>query len=475
MLNFQQWLETKEELNNKEKRSLITELELSGCIHNTSQKKDNWEKLSGRLDLSDFINLEILNCSFNEITFLNLSNCPKLKQLECRDNELTEIQFPNSLQELEILKAWNNNLTEIDWDIFSNSLSYISISNNDLKERDIEVFHKFTNLKELYLGTDVIDRLEQRKYNRFLGSLKLLLEKCKQLEKLQIENSGIDEDLKHLPQDLQIISWHKQNDNIARIIPLERLYVIGNNLSRFIYKWGKGKEKNDSNIKIVELSKLENPDSFNRQRQLVTGIKWTNRATSVIGGSLLLVGANQGNFRYNEIGGVIAIIAPFIETLTSYIDDKIYSIKQRNWDDFLTDSQTFLYNYNELLGILSQFENSKKLLGSVNIALKDLNEKLKRFLEIYDSNQDHEIQISELVIKRNILSEDLAKEDNSNLQSIINSIKALERNIIKYRKFSYYEGATFSREDSTLGKVLETSDDKLNENVSLIRQVESLS
>jgi len=43
----------------------------------------------------------------------------------------------------------------------------------------------------------------------------------------------------------------------------------------------------------------------------------------VVGGSLLLIGTSQNNDQYTETGGIIAIVAPFIETVTSQMNDKI--------------------------------------------------------------------------------------------------------------------------------------------------------
>jgi len=48
----------------------------------------------------------------------------------------------------------------------------------------------------------------------------------------------------------------------------------------------------------------------------------------VIGGALLLVGTNESNDELTKIGGIIAITAPFFETLTSFLDDKFYQVKQ---------------------------------------------------------------------------------------------------------------------------------------------------
>jgi len=41
--------------------------------------------------------------------------------------------------------------------------------------------------------------------------------------------------------------------------------------------------------------------------------------------------------RYTQTGGVIAIAAPFIETLTSYVNEQVYDEKQRRWDEFERD------------------------------------------------------------------------------------------------------------------------------------------
>jgi len=75
-----------------------------------------------------------------------------------------------------------------------------------LEDQNIEVITCFTNLEELYLGTDIISRLEKNIYNGFNGSLKLLLQSCKKLKKLQIEGTGIDYDLKNIPKNLKVIS-----------------------------------------------------------------------------------------------------------------------------------------------------------------------------------------------------------------------------------------------------------------------------
>jgi Leucine-rich repeat (LRR) protein len=44
--------------------------------------------LEGELDLTDFSNLEELNCSTNALTKIDLKNCRKLKILKCSHNSL---------------------------------------------------------------------------------------------------------------------------------------------------------------------------------------------------------------------------------------------------------------------------------------------------------------------------------------------------------------------------------------------------
>ena len=66
-------------LNQNYPNKEVTKMSLSGWNDKDDkwEVKTNWEKLTGELDLSEFPNLEKLDCSYNEITTLNLSNCPK--------------------------------------------------------------------------------------------------------------------------------------------------------------------------------------------------------------------------------------------------------------------------------------------------------------------------------------------------------------------------------------------------------------
>jgi len=58
------------------------------------------KNLIGSLNLSDFVNLEILDCWGNQLTDLKLDNCQQLRILNCNDNQLTNLDL-TSLDKLE--------------------------------------------------------------------------------------------------------------------------------------------------------------------------------------------------------------------------------------------------------------------------------------------------------------------------------------------------------------------------------------
>jgi Leucine-rich repeat (LRR) protein len=70
-------------------------------------------KLEKELDLSDFINLEMLFINNQKITGLKLLNCSKLTYLNCSNNELKSLNLNNSTN-LEDVICSNNLLTELD-------------------------------------------------------------------------------------------------------------------------------------------------------------------------------------------------------------------------------------------------------------------------------------------------------------------------------------------------------------------------
>jgi hypothetical protein len=140
----------------KEQRNAIKKLDVSR------------RNLRGELDLSDFVNLEELDCFDNKLTSLNLNNCTKLKEVYCSNNQLTNLILPKDC----------NDLKELD------------LSNNSFYQ-DLSFLQEAVNLEKFWLEN-----------NKFYGSLEYL-KKMKNLKELTIQETGINEGLRHLPDNLK--------------------------------------------------------------------------------------------------------------------------------------------------------------------------------------------------------------------------------------------------------------------------------
>ncbi|CAJ0760357.1 4524_t:CDS:10 [Entrophospora sp. SA101] len=82
------------------------------------------KNLESHLDLKDFTNLKVLNCSYNKLTSIDLTGLNQLEEVQCPGNYLTNFDYSvlNS-EKLTILNISDNNLTEQDFikEIFSSS------------------------------------------------------------------------------------------------------------------------------------------------------------------------------------------------------------------------------------------------------------------------------------------------------------------------------------------------------------------
>jgi len=120
-INAQQYLDEKYP---KEKRNKITELDIGG------------KNLEGELNLSDFTNLEKLDCSSNHyLTSLQLNNNSKLKSVKCDWNKLSQLVINNCCG-LERLDCSRNELTELDLSKCS-GLQNLNCSCNKLKKLEL--------------------------------------------------------------------------------------------------------------------------------------------------------------------------------------------------------------------------------------------------------------------------------------------------------------------------------------------------
>jgi len=109
MVNAQEWLNKEYPIN---RRNEITELDIS------KGKVKKWlihdSTLKGDLNLTEFTNLQILNCSGHELTGLNVSGCRYLAELDCQNNKLNNLNFSNCPNLEKINCDFNKYLKEID-------------------------------------------------------------------------------------------------------------------------------------------------------------------------------------------------------------------------------------------------------------------------------------------------------------------------------------------------------------------------
>jgi len=128
------------------------------------------------LNISNCVNLTELNVHKNQLTSLELNNCLNLKALQCFGNQLTSLTLPKSNQaslvnnnelssnevnhdssrnELSVIEVSNNYLTTFNYDCLNPlTLKELVIANNNLAATDLEVFTHFVNLTSLYIGNE---------------------------------------------------------------------------------------------------------------------------------------------------------------------------------------------------------------------------------------------------------------------------------------------------------------------------------
>ncbi len=94
--------------------------------------------------IEHFVNLKVLDCSYNKLTELDISKNTMLIELSCSDNQLTDLDISNNTA-LTWLSCSNNQLIELDTSN-NTALTNIYCSNNQLIELDVS---NNTELEEL--------------------------------------------------------------------------------------------------------------------------------------------------------------------------------------------------------------------------------------------------------------------------------------------------------------------------------------
>jgi uncharacterized repeat protein (TIGR01451 family) len=89
----------------------LTSLDVSACI-NLASIYCNFNQLNS-INITNCINLSFLNCIQNQLTSLNASSCTGLNYLECGGNDLTSLNV-SGLSALTLLSCGSNLLTSLD-------------------------------------------------------------------------------------------------------------------------------------------------------------------------------------------------------------------------------------------------------------------------------------------------------------------------------------------------------------------------
>jgi len=195
---------------------------------NGYNRPDN-EKLASSLDLSDFINLEELDCSNNQLMALKLDNCLGLKKIACSHNQLTQLDLTN-LSQLKEIYCIGNYLQDLKLPLSAEQLTNLNIAGNNLPEQDLSMFSRFINLEMLSIGggegylspgnkKKVQHRIKQGIYNRFVGSLEPLKNLTK-LRKLYISNTDLNGGVECLSESI------KEIDYSTKMIPQSKVREI---------------------------------------------------------------------------------------------------------------------------------------------------------------------------------------------------------------------------------------------------------
>ena len=115
--------------------SNIADLTGIGSFLNLVNLNCSYNQLTS-ISVSNLTNLYYLTCSYNQLTSLNILNTPNLDILDCRNNQLTTIDFSTSTSFLHVICSnnlitgfiVNNTITIGEFDCDNNQISYFDLS-----------------------------------------------------------------------------------------------------------------------------------------------------------------------------------------------------------------------------------------------------------------------------------------------------------------------------------------------------------
>jgi hypothetical protein len=246
MVTTQEWLEQKYPNKSEVKEIKLINSENVNGGSLTIQDYPNLEKI----EISNFITLKfgfkpILKSPLDNLT---IRNCPALISIDLSANNLTNIDFLNTLPHPEKLEE-------------------LVIADNNIKPTTLDFLTPFINLKTVLLGTDQQYWEKENNCNLFYGSLEPLKNLTK-LEKLCISGTDINSGLEYLPNSLIRANENINNSRESTITsntldclpirPNAKVKIIQDQLRPLDYDLGAWKIINSLNLRENELEKKIN-------------------------------------------------------------------------------------------------------------------------------------------------------------------------------------------------------------------------
>ncbi|MFD2822753.1 T9SS type A sorting domain-containing protein [Lacinutrix iliipiscaria] len=191
----------------------LTSIDLSQNIDLIVLNLDNNQLQT--LDISENAELEELRCANNNLTTLDVSANTSLELLLCHSNAITELVVPSSIVEIF---GYDNQLDNLDIE-HCIDLEFLALSNNMLTQLDLQ---NNVNLEILFLENNLLNELDVSNninllsLNASYNSIsEIFLENCLLLEELRFYNSTLE--AIDVSNNTNLEMLHVSSNNLATI------------------------------------------------------------------------------------------------------------------------------------------------------------------------------------------------------------------------------------------------------------------
>jgi Leucine-rich repeat (LRR) protein len=244
-------------------------------------------QISGTLDLTNNLSLEVLNCRLNMINSLLLPNTISLYSINCTNNQLTSLDISNNT-DLQSLVCGNNQISSINLTNHPNLL-FLSVNNNNLMNLDVS---SNTSLIDLRCWENQISTLDISN----LFNLQILYAGDNLLSGLNLDNNSQLDQLEIYSNNLTSLDASNctnltyfdctNNPSLSSLtLPntttLVTLWACCNNLSSLDYANNTGLEYFDigiNNFTSADVSMLPNLIEFYCNQNQLTSLNLKNGA-----------------------------------------------------------------------------------------------------------------------------------------------------------------------------------------------------